>query len=180
MNDHMHVINFWFAETEEKQWFVKDPEFDDLLRRDFGVLHQQAMSCELYFWRHTAFGRLAEIILLDQFSRNIYRDTPMAFAADAQALALAQEAVQQKADEDLAPNHKTFLYLPYMHSESLAIHEVAMQLFAQPGLEDNFKYEQQHRAILEKFGRYPHRNEILGRVSSQEELAFLQEPGSSF
>ncbi|NQZ58089.1 MAG: DUF924 domain-containing protein [Lentisphaeraceae bacterium] len=180
MNNHMQVINFWFGEIDEKQWFVKDENFDELLRQRFSGLHHQALNCELYSWRRTPFGRLAEIIILDQFSRNMFRDTPKAFAADSQALCLAQEAVQLKLDVDLALNQKSFLYMPYMHSESAVIHQIAIKLFTQPGLEENLKYEQKHQVIIGRFKRYPHRNDILGRVSTDEEIAFLEGPGSSF
>jgi uncharacterized protein (DUF924 family) len=119
-------------------------------------------------------------MVLDQFSRNIHRDTAAAFANDALALALAQEAVARGSDRELPVPHRAFLYLPWMHSESPTIHEEALRLFAQPGLEHNLEFERQHKAIIDRFGRYPHRNEALGRASTQEELAFLREPGSSF
>ena len=119
--------------------------------------------------------------MLDQFSRNIFRDTPCAFATDALALALAQCAVAAGVDRQLTkPAEKAFLYLPYMHSESPVIHQQAVKLFAQPGLEYNYEFELKHRAIIDRFGRYPHRNAVLGRTSTAAELAFLQEPDSSF
>ena len=118
--------------------------------------------------------------MLDQFSRNIWRDTPRAFASDGMALVLAQEAVAECADQQLPVKWRAFLYMPFMHSESLRMHEQAMKLFSAPGLEDNLRFEQRHRDIIERFGRYPHRNAILGRPSTAEEAAFLRTKGSSF
>ena len=125
-------------------------------------------------------GRLAEIIVLDQFSRNIYRGTPLSFAYDPLALALAQEAITAKANQSLNPDQKAFLYMPFMHSESPAIHEIALELFKEPGLESNLDFEIRHKTIIDRFGRFPHRNEILGRQSTGEEISFLKEAGSSF
>jgi uncharacterized protein (DUF924 family) len=139
-----------------------------------------AMAGELQPWREAADGRLAEIIVLDQFSRNIHRGTPRAFAADPVALVLAQEALRVGADQVLPPERRAFLFMPFMHSESPRIHETAIRLFQQPGLEANLDAALRHKAIIDRFGRYPHRNALLGRVSSDEEQAFLQTPGSSF
>jgi uncharacterized protein (DUF924 family) len=174
------VLHFWFEELSTKQWFSRSDSTDALIRERFALLHARATACELYGWRTNAEGRLAEIIILDQFSRNLFRDDPRAFAQDAMALMLAQEAVALGLDLKLAPAQKAFLYLPYMHSESLVIHEEADRLYNQPGLEFNLDYERKHSAILKRFRRYPHRNSILGRTSTPEELAFLQEAGSSF
>lgn len=178
--DYQSVLQFWFEEIEPKKWWVKDPAFDQLLRERFGKLHAQAARGELFAWRKTAEGRLAEIIVLDQFSRNIFRDTPAAFAQDVLALVLAQEAVVAGADKSLPEKQCSFLYMPFMHSESLAIHDVAVKLFSKPGLEGNLDFEMKHKVIIEKFGRYPHRNEILGRASTAEELEFLKQPNSGF
>ena len=174
------VLSFWFEEIEQSQWWKKDLAFDRLVKERFGRLHQQAVKCELYEWRKTAKGRLAEIIVLDQFSRNIFRDSSLAFSNDSLALALAQEAVSAKADLELSAVENSFLYMPYMHSESLAIHNVALNLYRKNGIESNYDYEVKHREIIEKYGRYPHRNGILGRASTSEELEFLKTPGSSF
>ena len=135
---------------------------------------------ELCHWRENAAGRLAEIIVLDQFSRNIYRDTPRAFSCDNIALVLAQEAIRTISKEALPLVQKSFLYLPFMHSESALIHEHAVKLFNQPGLENSYDFELKHKAIIDRFGRYPHRNDILGRASTREELAFLKQPGAAF
>jgi len=174
------VLSFWFEEIGQSQWWKKDIAFDRLIKERFGHLHQQAVHCELYQWRMTAKGRLAEIIVLDQFSRNIFRDSPLAFANDSLALALSQEAVSAKADLELSAVENSFLYMPYMHSESLSIHDVALDLFEKNGIEANYKFEVKHREIIEKYGRYPHRNSVLGRASTPEELEFLKTPGSSF
>ena len=174
------ILRFWFDETGPKQWFAVDSHFDTSIAARFGVVHAQAAAGELYEWRADATGRLAEIIVLDQFSRNIFRDTPGAFACDAMALVLAQEAVRAGIAAQFAPERRAFLYMPYMHSESRAIHAIAERLFAEPGLDYNLNFERSHRAIIDRFGRYPHRNAILGRVSTPEEIEFLQQPGSSF
>lgn len=179
-SDPQTLLNFWFGEIRPAQWFRKDPDFDRLLERRFGELQRAACACELHHWRATAQGRLAEILLLDQISRNLYRDTARAYAADAQALTLAQEAVAAGADLALAPEQRSFLYMPYMHSESRYIHSLALELFRGDGLAESLKHERRHKAIIDRFGRYPHRNAILGRDSSAEELEFLTQPGSSF
>lgn len=180
MHNAHDVLNFWFHELTPKQWFDKDDALDAEVRERFSQLHHRAALCELYEWRKTPQGRLAEIIVLDQFSRNIYRDQPRAFACDPLALALAQEAVTQGVDKQFKPPQLGFLYLPYMHSESIRIHEIAMELYDQPGLETNFEFEIKHKEILERFGRYPHRNKALGRPSTAEEIEFLKQPGSGF
>ena len=140
------VIGFWFETLEPAQWYAQSDTLDAMIAARFGALHVAAARCELFDWRRSPKGRLAEIIALDQFSRNIFRGTAGAFAHDALALALAQEAVRAGADEALPAQQRAFLYLPYMHSESLAIHAVAMTLFAAPGLETNLDFERQQRA----------------------------------
>ncbi|WP_027469298.1 DUF924 family protein [Deefgea rivuli] len=174
------ILKFWFEDIEPAKWWIKDPHFDLLIRERFTDTHSRATQCELYEWRDTAHGRLAEIIVLDQFSRNMFRDTPQAFAQDALALALAQEAISAGAADLLTPVERSFLYLPFMHSESLMIHELAVSLYTENGLQNNLDFELKHQAIIEQFGRYPHRNAILGRVSTPEEVEFLQLPNSGF
>lgn len=174
------MLKFWFQETDPKKWWAKDHDFDALIRQQFSDVHRQAVRCELYPWRDTPRGRLAEIIVLDQFSRNIFRDRPEAFANDPLALALAQTALDCGADNTLSASEKSFLYMPFMHSESLLIHETAMQLYAQEGLEYNYDFEKKHKIVIERFGRYPHRNAILGRESTKEEIEYLKQPGSGF
>ena len=178
--NHQTVLDFWFKEIDQQKWWVKDESFDELIRQRFIAVYQSAIRCELSSWRDSAAGRLAEIIVLDQFSRNMFRDTAMAFAQDGLALILAQEAVLQGADQELPLSQKIFLYMPFMHSESLVIHEQAVKLFSQQGMEYNLDFEFRHRTIIEQFGRYPHRNAILGRQSTPKELEFLKQPGSTF
>lgn len=174
------ILSFWFEQIEPKQWWVKDPAFDSQITQLFEDTLIKAKQGELYHWRVTPKGRLAEIIVLDQFSRNIHRDTPQAFEADALALVLAQEAVAQHADNELHKKQVPFLFMPYMHSESQAIHEVAMVLFNREAAINNLEFEQRHKEIIDRFGRYPHRNSILGRPSTPAEIEFLNQPGSSF
>ena len=177
---HADVLSFWFQEIEPALWFAADEDFDGLVRRRFPGLVQRAAAGELYAWRATAEGRLAEVIVLDQFSRNVYRNTPQAFAQDPVALVLAQEAVASGALRVLGPAQRSFLLLPYMHSESSRIHLVAEALYREFAPAENLDFELRHKAIIDRFGRYPHRNEILGRASTPEELEFLAQPGSRF
>ncbi len=177
---HTEVLNFWFQEIDARLWFATDKDFDDQIRHRFFFMLQRAAAGELYSWRATAEGRLAEIIVLDQFSRNIYRNTPQAFAQDPIALVLAQEAVASGALMSLPSTQRGFLLLPYMHSESRQIHVVAEALYNEFAPSENYRFELMHKAIIDRFGRYPHRNEILGRASTSEELEFLTQPGSRF
>ena len=178
---HEDVLNFWFEELEPKAWFTSDPAFDAVVRERFGALLEQAAAGELHAWRREARGRLAEIIVLDQFSRNIFRGTPRAFAQDPMALVLSQVAVANGALQALdTPMQRNFLLMPHMHSESRRIHAEAEALFRTHAPPGNLEYEVRHKAIIDRFGRYPHRNAILGRESTPEERVFLQEPGSSF
>ena len=178
--DYQDIINFWFEEIDQSQWWKKDEVFDRLIRHRFAKLHSRAVQSELYTWRTSPEGRLAEIIVLDQFSRNMYRGLPQAFASDPLALALAQEAVATGSDQALPWRQRNFLYMPYMHSESAVIHEQAVALFGGEDPSPNLDYELRHKRIIDQFGRYPHRNAILGRESSPEEVEFLQQPGSGF
>ena len=177
---YQEVLNFWFKEIEPANWWVKDSAFDNTITEKFLSIHNAAKHCELASWRETAHGRLAEIIVLDQFSRNMYRDTPQAFACDGIALVLAQAAIAVGADKALNPVEKSFLYMPFMHSESLVIHEKALALYQANGIDSNVDFEIKHKEIIERFGRYPHRNSILNRQSTAEEIEFLSQPNSSF
>ena len=176
------VLNFWFTEISEKDWFIKNEEFDQRLKSRFLDLHTAAKRNELYSWRNSVQGRLAEIIVLDQFSRNIFRNQFEAFAQDPLALSLAQEAVSKGDAKHLTEKEKSFLFLPYMHSESLKIHEEFLRLLEQNGINSGnlYEYELKHKVIIDRFGRYPHRNNILNRPSTPEEIQFLQSPNSSF
>ncbi|HEY0955017.1 MAG TPA: DUF924 family protein [Roseateles sp.] len=177
---HNAVLRFWFEEIQPAQWWKVDPAFDALIRQRFGELHEQARRCELFGWRATPEGRLAEVIALDQFARNIHRGSREAFSADPLALALSQEAVTAGADLALPVEWRAFFYLPYMHSESAAIHAVGEPLMKERAAAGTHEFELRHKAIVDHFGRYPHRNAILGRESTPEEVEFLKQPGSSF
>ncbi|NOH28584.1 DUF924 family protein [Vibrio mediterranei] len=180
MQTDKDVLDFWFGELTPADWFSGDEALDSLIEQRFLALHNKAALGELYTWRQSPQGRLAEIIVLDQFSRNLYRGKPQSFLSDPMALVLAQEAVALGEDMKLSEEQRSFLYMPYMHSESLVVHEEAVRLFKQSGLENNLDFEYRHKVIIERFGRYPHRNKILGRQSSEEEREFLTQPGSSF
>lgn len=180
MTTAAEVLRFWFEEATPEQHFRTENAFDSIVRQRFGETHAAAERGELADWRDTADGRLAEIIVLDQFSRNLFRGGPRAFASDVVALVLAQEAIRACADREMPALRRAFLYMPFMHSESRVIHVDAERLFRQSGLERNYDFELRHKAIIDRFGRYPHRNAILGRTSTPEEMAFLEQPGSSF
>ena len=174
------VLRFWFEELTPKQWWVQDSGLDQKIEERFGTLHAAARSGELKPFRNSALKRLSEVIVLDQFSRNIYRNTKEAFSCDPLALELAKEAVSLGMDQKLPPHQRAFIYMPYMHSEDLKTHDEAVELFELLGSEQSLKFEHAHRDIIVRFGRYPHRNEVLGRESTEEELEFLKTPGSSF
>ena len=176
------VLVFWFEECTPQQWWMKDAQFDESIRQRFLSAHEAAVKGELSDWRKTAHGRLAEIIVLDQFSRNLYRDDPRSWQYDGMALVLAQEAIACGDDHRLrgSSSQQAFLYMPFMHSESLLIHEQSIELFSQPGLENHLDFAHKHKAIIDRFGRYPHRNVVLGRESTAAELEFLQQPNSGF
>ena len=178
MHDYQIVLGFWFTELTPAHWFKKDPTLDQQITERFSALYEQAVKGELFHWRDAPEGRLAELIVLDQFSRNMFRDKSDAFTADGIALVLAQEAVRAGAMDYLNEQQQNFLIMPYMHSESLPVHAEAMELRARYGLE--LLWQQKHKDIIERFGRYPHRNGILGRESTAEEIEFLKQPGSSF
>lgn len=174
------VLDFWFEEIDPSFWFMKDALFDQQIISRFSKTYDDVIADKTAPWRKTPEGRLAEIIVLDQFSRNMFRDTPKAFAGDDLALHLAQEAVRVGDDQKIPLIQRAFVYMPYMHSENKAVHQEAVKLFSQAGLENSLKYEILHKDIIDRFGRYPHRNKILGRTSTPEEIEFLKKPGSSF
>lgn len=178
--DMVEVLQFWFEDTDPKAWWKSDPAFDERIRRRFAALHASASQGELFGWRTTPRGRLAEIVVLDQFSRNLFRGSAQAFAQDPVALVLAQEAISAGAQLALRPVERAFLLLPYMHSESRAIHVEAERLYREFAPPENYDFELRHKAIVDRFGRYPHRNAALGRASTPEEIEFLGQPGSSF
>jgi uncharacterized protein (DUF924 family) len=177
---YQDTLHFWFEELTAQQHFVKDAALDATIGSRFGATLEAAARCELFAWRTSAQGRLAEIVVLDQFSRNVYRNTAKSFAQDPLALLLAQELVASGLDRSLPIAQRTFAYMPYMHSESALVHAQAVLLFAQPGMEGTLDFELRHQAIIDRFGRFPHRNTLLRRPSSVQELMFLDLPGSSF
>jgi uncharacterized protein (DUF924 family) len=180
MTAYAELLDFWFRESGPGSWWAADPAFDERIRGRFGALHTRACRGELSAWRGTPHGRLAEIIVLDQFSRNLYRGSGAAFAQDLAALVLAQEAVAAQAHVALDQVERVFLLLPYMHCESREIHVEAERLFREFAPAENHDFELRHKAIVDRFGRYPHRNAALGRDSTPEEIEFLKQPGSAF
>jgi uncharacterized protein (DUF924 family) len=183
------VLDFWFgqppAPRPRDEWFKKDPAFDALISQRFGSLIEEALAGGLRDWLHNGPSALARTLLLDQFTRNTFRGTARAFAGDAQALASARTLVAQGWHVALAPLPRWFVYLPFEHSEDLATQQEGLRLFdalaqQHPGMADARQWALKHWSVIERFGRYPHRNALLGRTSTAEELAFLQQPGSSF
>lgn len=186
------VLEFWFGSPdapdygmERPEWFRKSNAFDDAIRARFGALHAQAIDGALEDWARTPLGACALIVVLDQFSRNLFRGDAKAFAGDARALAVARRLVEAGDDRHLpTPQHRVFVYLPFEHDESLESQHLSLALYEQLaksfGLVDNLDYARKHAVIIERFGRYPHRNQALGRASTPEEIAFLKTPGSSF
>ena len=186
------VLDFWFLPPDNPgygqsraEWFRKDEAFDARIAERFGALIDDALAGGLRAWEATPHGALARLIVLDQLTRNVHRGTPRAFAGDAQALALAQTLTEQGLDQQLPPILRAFAYLPFEHAEDLAMQARAVELFqllsqAQPGFESMLDYAQRHQEVIARFGRFPHRNAILGRPSTPQEVAFLRQPGSSF
>ncbi len=185
------ILDFWFAEGPDQfrqAWFTKDAAFDAEIAARFGALVAPAREGALDAWADTPEGALALLILLDQFPRNLFRGTPDAFASDPHAEALARRVVvKQRLDLQLTPTQRVFLYLPFEHAESLAAQDLSVALFE--GLRDEpahaapggtIAYAWAHRAVVARFGRFPHRNAVLGRVSTAAELAYLAQPGAGF
>lgn len=175
------VLAFWFEQASPRQWFARDPAFDEQVRTRFGVATRAALAGELGGWAEEPQGGLALVLLLDQFPRQIWRDTPQAFAGDAQALAFSRSAVERgwvAAEPEQA--RRQFWLLPRMHSEDLAVQEAALPLFQRFCDGRTADFARRHRDVIARFGRFPHRNAALGRVSTAEEGAFLQTPGSRF
>jgi uncharacterized protein (DUF924 family) len=175
------VLNFWFNEIRPNQWFGKDPAFDALVRERVLGPTRQAIAGELGSWRETPQDGLALVLLLDQFPRQLWRETAMAFAGDPQALALSQQALDRGwVEAEPEQPRRQFWLMPLMHSEDLAVQEASLPLFRQFVDPRTADFAIRHRDVIAQFGRFPHRNAALGRVSSAEELAFLQTPGSGF
>ncbi|WP_420546802.1 DUF924 family protein [Curvivirga sp.] len=174
------VITFWFEESTPQDWFTKSDIFDQKIRDNFSNLHTALMNEEHQDWRQTAKGCLAEIIVLDQFSRNMFRNHPKAFASDEKARECLNHMLERGFDKELSVNERKFTYLPLEHSEDVKDQEKAIACYTELGDELALDYAQQHKVIIDRFGRFPHRNKILGRTSTEEEIEFLEQPGSSF
>jgi uncharacterized protein (DUF924 family) len=187
------VLNFWFLAPDapghgqaREDWFRKDDGFDAQVRERFGALIAQAVAGGLREWDDEGpQGTLARILVLDQFTRNARRDTSGAFEGDALALAAARSLVDSGADRALTPVQRWFAYLPFMHAEDARAQEQSVELFTElarehPGFDSALDYAHRHRGVIARFGRFPHRNRILGRASTPDELAYLSQPGSGF
>jgi uncharacterized protein (DUF924 family) len=174
------VISFWFDELNKEDWFIKTDKTDAACRDRFAATHLALAKSVPEEWRADAEAHLALIILFDQFPRNIYRDTPLAFATDGLALKEARAAVERGHDQALGADRRVFFYMPYEHSENLADQHRAVELIGRLGDETYTKYAEAHRDVIEKFGRFPHRNAILGRISTPAEERYLAEPGAGF
>jgi uncharacterized protein (DUF924 family) len=186
-SDARDVLDFWFGDglQSRPEWFRKDPAFDAQIRDRFGSLIDPALRGELTAWMQQPASALAHIVLLDQFTRNVFRDTPRAFAGDTLALQAAQDMVARGFDRRLTPRQRSFVYLPFEHAEDRAMQQESLRLFGQladehPEVADLLEWARKHQVIVERFGRFPHRNQLLGRDSTPQELAFLSEPGSRF
>jgi uncharacterized protein (DUF924 family) len=181
------ILDFWFGpppHAYRDAWFRKDPAFDATIRERFAAAIEAALAGGYREWTSTAHGALARVLLLDQLTRNAFRDTPRAFAGDAGALATAERAIAADLDGALDPHERTFLYMPFQHAESPDVQRRSIELFTalarQTGLDGPLEWARRHATVIERFGRFPHRNAILGRESSPEEVAFLAQPGSRF
>ncbi|MDP2621972.1 MAG: DUF924 family protein [Hyphomicrobiales bacterium] len=170
------IVEFWIKSGPDK-WFEKDEDFDREIAQRFGAVHDAAAAGACDDWLENAKGAMALVILLDQFPRNIYRDTPRAFAADAKALAVAKQAVERGLDQAFELPLRRFLYMPFMHAEDPAMQRRCIELCEAAGDENGVKHARAHAAIIERFGRFPHRNRILGRKTLPEEQRFLDEGG---
>ena len=167
------IIDFWFSDQVRKLWFNSTPEFDEQLRERYLATWEQASRGELDDWKQSAEGCLALVIVLDQFPLNMFRGEPRSFATEEKSREVARHAIDRGFDRLLEVEQRAFLYMPFMHSENLADQQLASTLFDQEGLEGNYRFALHHRGIIEKFGRFPHRNAILGRPSSAEEIEYL-------
>ena len=180
MLDPQTLLDFWFSPSSRERWFQSTPEFDSQCQDRFGDWIEAAAAGRLDHWQEHAQGALAAILLLDQLPRNVFRGSARAFAFDAQALEIAKRAVDRGFDQVLELPHRIFIYLPFEHSEDLTDQNRSVELFRATGNATTLDYAIRHQVIIERFGRFPHRNAILGRTSTAQEEAFLQEPNSSF
>jgi uncharacterized protein (DUF924 family) len=180
MRDVQEILEFWFSDDAERHWFASTPAFDQEVRKRFASRSAQAASGKLTIWEDSPEGCVALCILLDQMPRNMFRGSPRAFATDAKALAIAERAVSRRFDRGLAPDHKQFLYLPFVHSEDVANQLRALALCEAAGLREGVEHVKDRVALVRRFGRFPHRNAILGRTSTPEELKFLAQHPSDY
>ena len=167
------IIDFWFADDVRKLWFNSTAEFDRSLRERFEDILKQADQGELDHWMESAAGCLALVIILDQFPLNMFRGNAQSFATEARSREVARVAIENGFDKALAAEQQAFLYMPFMHSEDIADQELALELFAQPGMESNLRFARHHHALVETYGRFPHRNAVLGRTSTAAEIEYL-------
>ena len=174
------ILNFWFKECRPEQWFKKNEDFDQMIKNRFSSAIENAIAGKLDSWEKSETGCLALIILLDQFTRNVFRDTPQAFAGDKKALALSKTCCDKGYLSNPDVKRRQFMLMPMMHSEILAVQDASLPLFKKYASKKDYEYAEKHREIIARFGRFPHRNVILGRKSINEELEFLKQPGSSF
>ncbi|MBK6744105.1 MAG: DUF924 domain-containing protein [Hydrogenophilales bacterium] len=172
------LLDFWHSPAMRPAWFNSTPEIDQELRQRFEGLWRRAKAGELDDWAATPDGALALVIILDQLPLNMYRGRPEAFSTEARAIAVAKQALAQGHDAHIAKDRLQFLYMPLMHSEDLADQDLCVALFSQAGLADNLRFAEHHRDIVRRFGRFPHRNTILGRPSRPEEIDYLISPGA--
>ena len=174
------ILNFWFDELTPKDWFRKDEALDSTIASRFGALYHELREGVPASWLDTPQGYLAAILVLDQFPRNMFRDDARAFATDEEALALAKRAIAEGLDQELTRDERVFLYMPFQHSEDRHDQARAIALYAMLGKPSNLDFALRHQEVVDRFDRFPHRNVILGRPSTEEEKKFLTEPGSSF
>ncbi|MEO7481788.1 MAG: DUF924 family protein [Sulfuriferula sp.] len=187
MHSAQQILSFWFegdAKTQQRRWFGKDDQIDALMRNEFMPDYQAAVAGQLSGWLESASASLALVVLLDQFPRNLFRATPQAFATDAQAREIARISIAQGYDQQHTPRQRMFVYLPFEHSEIMEDQLYSLTLFESLRDADDMaevvRYAHLHHEVIARFGRFPHRNAILGRPSTADELIFLQQPGSSF
>ena len=173
------VIAFWFEEISPKQQFVKDEEFDAEIKRRFGLLHRR-LKKDVTSFASTPQGALAAILVFDQFSRNMFRGSGKAFETDPLALSIAKDLIAKGLDKKMSDNHRVFVYMPFMHAETLEDQEQSLALFTKLGIQSNINYAIKHLDVIKEFGRFPHRNQALDRASTAEEMAFINTPGTAF
>jgi uncharacterized protein (DUF924 family) len=168
------VLQFWFEELKPQSWFERDANVDETIQRRFSTLHDELSKRASAEVMRDARDALATVIVLDQFSRNLFRGSPRAFATDALALKISQRAIEQGWDQQLSPTQRVFLYMPFQHAEDRGVQERSVELFAALGDPTTLDYARRHKAVIDQFGRYPHRNAALGRVSTDEEVEFMK------